>query len=133
MERGKQGKGNMFQKRDFLLITTIILIIVISAQMILPVWRHAGEVIHITIDGKLYGEYNLSQNQTITINDTLGYNRVIIQSGSAYMDEADCPDKYCIAYKPIQNNGQTIICLPHKLVIEVMGEQHSGQVDVIVP
>ncbi len=45
----------MFQKKDFLLIATILFIIGISFYMILPVWRDKGETVRITIDGKLYG------------------------------------------------------------------------------
>ncbi len=123
----------MFQKKDFLLIATILFIIGISFYMILPVWRDKGETVRITIDGKLYGSYNLSQNQTIMVDESLGFNRIIIENGIVRMDEADCPDKYCMAYKPIKNAGQTIVCLPHKLVVEVIGEQRSHQVDVIVP
>lgn len=123
----------MFQKKDFLLITVIILMIVISAYMALSAWRDKGDAVRITVDGKLYGEYNLSQDQTITVDEPLGFNRIVIENGAVHMDEADCPDKYCMEYKPIQNGGQTIICLPHKLVIEVIGEQSVQQADVIVP
>lgn len=123
----------MFQKRDALLIAIIFFMIVVSAGLILFFGRNAGETIYITIDGKLYGTYRLSQNQTITVEEPFGFNKIIIENGMAYMAEADCPDKYCMAYKPIKNGGQTIICLPHKLVVEVIGERDSQQVDVIVP
>ncbi len=123
----------MFQKKDFLLIAIIFFIIVISVCLILLSGRSAGEPVRITIDRRLYGEYHLSQNQTITVDESLGLNRIVIENGTVYMAEANCPDKYCMEYKPIKNGGQTIICLPHKLVVEVIGERHSQQVDVIVP
>jgi len=34
--------------------------------------------------------------------------------------EADCPDKICVKHTNIKNAGETIICLPHKLVIEIV-------------
>lgn len=123
----------MFQKRDFLLIAIIFFMIVVSAGLILFFGRNAGETVYITIDGRLYGTYRLSQNQTITVEEPFGFNKITIENGMVHMAEADCPDKYCMAYKPIKNGGQTIICLPHKLVVEVIGKRDSQQVDVIVP
>ena len=49
------------------------------------------------------------------------------------MAEADCADRYCMAYKPISKSGETIICLPHRLVVEVAGDRESQLPDVIVP
>ncbi|MDE6621485.1 MAG: NusG domain II-containing protein [Lachnospiraceae bacterium] len=123
----------MFRKKDFLLITAIIVIAVVSAILIALAQSEAGAMIRITIDGTFYGEYSLSENQTISVDETLGYNRIVIENGSAYMAEADCPDKYCMDYLPIAKNGETIICLPHKLVVEVVGTQDARQLDVVVP
>ncbi|GFI22092.1 hypothetical protein IMSAGC011_00865 [Lachnospiraceae bacterium] len=123
----------MFLKKDFILFVGIILVAILAMLLILPTWTKNGEKICIMIDGTLYGEYSLSQNQTIIVNEPLGYNKIIIENGAVYMDEADCPDKYCMKYKPIKNNSETIICLPHKLVLEVKGENNVSQVDVIVP
>ena len=35
------------------------------------------------------------------------------------MKEADCPDKYCVKQGKIKNVGETIVCLPHKVVVEI--------------
>ena len=86
----------MFQKKDFLLIAIIFFIIVISVCLILLSGRSAGETVRITIDRRLYGEYHLSQNQTITVDESLGLNRIVIENGTVYMAEANCPDKYCL-------------------------------------
>ncbi|MDE6054309.1 MAG: NusG domain II-containing protein [Lachnospiraceae bacterium] len=123
----------MFQKRDFILIAIIIVIAVVSSLLIAFAQRDAGAAVRIIIDGELYGEYSLSEEQSIAIDGELGHNRLVIEDGSAYMAGADCPDKYCMDYKPIAKGGETIICLPHKLVVEVTGTRDVQQPDVIVP
>lgn len=126
-------KKSMIRKKDLILIAVIIMMAAVSALLIAFTQREAGVTVRITIDGELYGEYSLSGNQSVSIDETLGYNRLVIENDSAYMAEADCPDKYCMNYKPISNGGETIICLPHKLVAEVVGERSAQQPDVIVP
>lgn len=123
----------MFRKKDFILIAIIVVIAAVSALLILFVQREAGATVRITIDGVFYGEYSLSEEQSISIDEGLGHNRLVIEDGSAYMADADCPDKYCMDYKPISRGGETIICLPHKLVVEVTGTRDTQQPDVIVP
>lgn len=126
-------RKNMFRKKDFVLIAGIIVIAAVSALLIAFAQRAAGATVRITIDGALYGEYSLSEDQIISVDEILGYNRLVIENGCAYMDDADCPDRYCMDYKPVSKGGETIICLPHKLVVEVTGARDEQQPDVIVP
>lgn len=123
----------MFRKKDFILMAVIIVTAAVSAILIAFARRTAGASVCVTIDGVLYGEYSLSEEQSVLIDEKLGFNRIVIENGSVYMAGADCPDKYCMEYKPISRGGETIICLPHKLVVEVTGTRDAQQPDVIVP
>ena len=123
----------MFRKKDMILIAVIIAIAAVSALLVKFIQRDTGAAIQVTIDGKFYGEYSLSEDQSISIDELLGHNRLVIENGSAYMAEADCPDRYCMDYKPITDSGGMIICLPHKLVVEAVGERSAQQPDVVVP
>ena len=49
-----------------------------------------------------------------------GKNTVVTESGRAYMREADCPDRLCVKTGRIRSVGERIICLPNKVVIEVI-------------
>lgn len=123
----------IFRKKDFILIGIIVATAAVSALLLMFTQGDPGATVRITIDGALYGEYSLSEEQSISIDEKLGHNRLVIEDGSAYMADADCPDKYCMDYKPIAKSGEMIICLPHKLVVEVTGTQDEQQPDVIVP
>ena len=110
----------IFCKKDLAVILLVVLAAAVSG-------------LAVSYCQKSEGEYSLAQNQTVTMEEVLGYNRLVIENGSAYMAEADCADRYCMAYKPISKSGETIICLPHRLVVEVAGDRESQLPDVIVP
>lgn len=79
-----------------------------------------GNQIQITVDGNVYGTYSLAKDQVIEVKEKDFYNRIRIQDGKAYMEEANCPDGYCEEQGKISGRTQTIVCLPHKLVVEVL-------------
>ena len=69
----------------------------------------------ITVNGKPYGTYLLTEDQTISIKDT---NICEIKNGEAKMISATCPDHLCMKQNPVTNQGGMIVCLPNKVVIE---------------
>lgn len=108
------------KKRDIIL-AAVLLIIAALLFFLLPKREMGGEV-RITVDGQLYGVYSLFLEQELVIEQESGKNILHLGNGAAWMEEADCPDGYCIQQGKIRRAGQTIVCLPHKLVIEVIGE-----------
>ena len=47
------------------------------------------------------------------------HNILVIKDGRADMTDADCPDRICVNHRPVSQEGETIVCLPHKVVVEV--------------
>lgn len=80
----------------------------------------------IRVDGKVWGTWPLEEDRTIEVNLDSGYNRVRMEAGEVYMEEADCPDGYCMHQGPLSGGIETIVCLPHKLVVEVISEQETA-------
>jgi len=39
------------------------------------------------------------------------------------MQEADCPDQVCVNTRPADREGQSIVCLPNRVVVEVRGSK----------
>ena len=114
------------RKKDLIFIFSI-LIIAVFLLLIQRVYGNAQ-------DEKLYGTYDLNKNQTITIQNDSGKNTIQIQNKVVWMEEADCPDGYCKEQGHISKNKQTIVCLPHKLVVEVSNDSEkteSDHVDII--
>ena len=41
------------------------------------------------------------------------------------MEEADCPDLLCVHQKAISKEGESIICLPNKVVVTIRGGEET--------
>ena len=105
-------------RNDVILISSLLLLVAIAGlSMIL--FRTVGNTVTITVDGKPFGVYPLTVDREIEIRNGDGYNRLVIENGKAYVSAASCPDGICASHKPIEYNGQAIICLPNKVVIEI--------------
>ena len=111
---------NIMKRKDIILII-VILIVAGMGFGAKSLFAQKGEVI-IKVDGKDYGTYPLNEDKTIDIDE---HNKVIIKEGVVYMEDADCPDKLCIKQGKIDSNGQKIVCLPNKTVVEISSEKES--------
>lgn len=106
------------RKKDFILIISVLLLAV-ALLGIQKAYGSSGDTVTITVNQEVYGTYNLDQDKTIQIKNESGTNVVRIQNHEVWMEEADCPDGYCMEQGHISQSHQTLVCLPHKLVVEV--------------
>ena len=121
------------RKKDLIFIFSL-LIVAVFLLLIQRVYGNAqgeADMIKITVDQKLYGTYDLNKNQTITIQNDSGINTIQIQNKDVWMEEADCPDGYCKEQGHISKNKQTIVCLPHKLVVEISDDSEKSESDSV--
>ena len=124
------------RKKDLIFIFSILIfaVFLLLLQRVYGNAQDEADVVKITVNQKLYGTYDLNKNQTITIQNDLGINTIQIQNKDVWMEEADCPDGYCKEQVHISKNKQTIVCLPHKLVVEISDvseKSESDSVDII--
>ena len=68
----------------------------------------------------------LSKDDVLTVASSAGTNVVEVQSGKVRVSEADCPNQDWIS-----NAGQQIVCLPHKLVVNITDEDAASAYDVV--
>lgn len=105
----------------------IILLVLLLAGSVLGIYTlffgGKGADVVIYVDGEETGRYRLDENRTIEIND--GTNTLVIENESARMEEADCPDQVCVRHKAISKDGESIICLPYKVVVSIEGGKET--------
>ncbi len=78
-------------------------------------------------DGKEVGVYDIGKEQTVLFSyGEEHYNLMVIEDGKVSVREADCPDGLCVRQGGIVRNGESIICLPHKLVIRVESDKEGA-------
>jgi len=82
--------------------------------------KDAGGEVIVYKDGEVFYAGLLGVDTTITVEDEKGnINVVLVKDGKAYMKEANCPDQICVHTRPAEKDGQSIICLPNKVSVEV--------------
>lgn len=111
---------------DYVVIVLLI-VIALGSSAVAFINSHKSfdkKYVEITVKGKLYKKLPLdnSRNERITIETELGNNIVKISNGKVGITDADCPDKICIKDGYIDKPGGVLVCLPHKVVIEIKGE-----------
>ena len=82
-----------------------------------------GAVVEISVAGQVTETLPLDTDTQRLIAGEGGTNRLVIENGTARIDEADCPDALCVHHAPISRPGQSILCLPHRVAVTVVGEQ----------
>lgn len=73
----------------------------------------------------------LSQDDVLTVASSAGTNIIEVQAGKVRVSEADCPNQDCVDQGWISNAGQQIVCLPHKLVVNITDEDAASAYDVV--
>ena len=116
------------KKMDFILIFTIILLAAIGLFVYSVLGKKTPGNVIVEVGGEVYGEYELDENEEVLIHDT---NVLHIENGIVQMYEANCPDQICVDHAPISKNGETIVCLPNKVIVTIT-EGEDSELDAVV-
>ena len=94
-----------------------------AAYLLLQRESVPAPVARITRDGVLLEEIDLdrvSEPYSFPLEDGNGRNTLSVEKGRIRIAEADCPDQVCVNQGWISNGTVPIICLPHRLMIEIV-------------
>ena len=111
------------KKNDLILAGIILAAAVCLLALQMSGNRDNAHLVKIRSGGKVFGAYDLSRDRTIDINGT---NRLVIEDGQAWMEWADCPDQVCVRHRAVSKTGESIICLPNRVIVEIQSRQESG-------
>lgn len=121
--------------RNDIILVAVILVIAAAGLLFFGLNKEMGSSVAVNINGEQTAVYPLSVNTEVTI--TTGENNehinvLTIKDGKAYISEANCPDGICAETRAAQYVGETIVCLPHKVVIEIVAENTDSEIDVAI-
>lgn len=113
------------EKRTKIWIIVFAAVIVVCAVLAARMLSSGGGTVAvITVDGEEYRRIDLSrvrESYDLVIETEWGTNTVHVAPGAISVTEADCPDHVCVQRGAITKSGIPIICMPHRLVIEIEG------------
>ncbi len=118
------------QRRNDLILIVILLAAALAVWGFAHFHAEAGAWVVVTRDGVEEARYPLDEEATLTLEAGDDSNQLVIKDGQADMIGANCPDKLCVHQAAISKAGQSIICLPHKLIVSIEGGEEA-EFDVI--
>lgn len=109
-------------KNDIFLIGGFLLAMAMFALLFF-LNRKEGAYAVVLKSGTEVARYSLDEDGVYPIlkEDTVT-NLLVIADGKAEMAEAVCPDQICVHHRPISKVGETIVCLPHEIVVKIEAE-----------
>lgn len=119
---------------DIILIIGLLVITVIIALTV-RFTQKTGKIVVVSVDGVEKYTFPLDEDIEFKIEGYEGgTNYLVIKDGEAYLTEASCPDLLCVHMGKISSQGQSIICLPNRVVVEIKDDNESDpkEFDVIV-
>lgn len=117
-------------KKTDLLLVVLALVAAAGIWLFYSAGAEKGLTAVVTVDGEERAELSLNETDSVTIETEWGYNIVHTENGQVFVTEADCRDQICVNHKKIEKTGETIVCLPHKMVVEIIGGE--AEMDMVV-
>lgn len=115
------------KKADFIIIAVVAVVAGSLLFFLYGVNSNSGSYIQVEVDGQVVETFDLKEDLTYEIESgSGGTNTLEIKDGKAKVTQANCPDGICTNHKEINRNGESIICLPHKVVVTVVNEKESS-------
>ena len=133
-KRSKALDNKVRLKRDIILVLSMVIIAAAAFLIINFAVKKDGSYAVIKVDGNVIKTLDLNSGETtIEVNGYQGgENKVVINDGKVSMTEADCPDELCVKTGKISRVGETIVCLPHRVVVEIKGSPDDDSIDSVV-
>lgn len=111
----------VFKKADFVLMIALIVVGIASSAAV-SLSSSLGDKVVIEVKSSIYGTYSLGEDRTIKIKSGDSTNTVRIKNGKVSMIESSCKNQICVHHSPIDKTGQSIICLPNRVVVRIEGK-----------
>lgn len=102
------------KKGDYIIIASVAVALVASIVLLFSFSKQGSRVI-IKQDNKILYDQSIDKNTTF---DT-GTNTVVIKDGVVFVKKADCKNQVCVKSGKISKKGESIVCLPNKVIVEI--------------
>ena len=115
-------KKKTFGRRDLILLLAVLVIGLIGIVILYTRPAALNGEVEVAVDGEVVMTLPLSEDTEVTIEGVDGgENLLVIQDGTAKIESASCPDGICVRHYAISRDGESIICLPNRVVVTIRG------------
>lgn len=114
----------VYKTKFWIILFSALFVLGCGAFLLLRAGGGAGTTARIWLDGEVIREIDLAAVAApfdFELESKYGVNTVHVEHGSIAISAADCPDGLCVAQGAISSSAIPIVCMPHRLVIEIGG------------
>ena len=125
MSSPREEKGKtyaLFRVWDIFVLLLVLALVATALYMVLAPSK--GQTAEVFLDGEKVMTIRLDQDKVIPLD----HLTIHVEKGALWVEDADCPDKICEKTGRISKKGQSIVCLPNRVVIKILGK---GEVEAI--
>lgn len=106
--------------KNWILFGIIIILLLIGTFIYLSYFNTPGLKVRVLRDNIVIDELSLSEDTKREYDNNGEVNTLVIKDNAADVISANCENQICVDSKTISNVGESIVCLPHKLIFEVV-------------
>jgi hypothetical protein len=115
-------------------VLDFILLAVLAGGAVSPwfIGEDSGAYAVISHDG---GEERLplAEERTLTVDGPVGRTVIVIEDGTVRIRESDCPQKLCVRLGAVDRAGESLVCVPNRVVVTVEGgaDERPAGIDAV--
>ena len=104
----------MLKKGDIIIIISVLALIIASSALFF-FGKDGGRTVKVKENNEVVYKGSLYENKVIELKG----NTVEIKDGAVTVTNADCKNRICVNHAAITEKGESIICLPNKVIAEI--------------
>ena len=107
-------------KQKLVLVLVLLVVILIGFLVVRFQRQKDAFIVDVSVDGTTVATYRLNDEVDTWIDGYQGgKNHLVIHDGCARIEEADCPDKLCVKQGTVSQSGESLVCLPNRVVVTI--------------
>ena len=101
------------KKGDFIVIGALCAVAAIIF-LILYLFSKPSVTVTVSQNNKIVYKGKIEEDKQIKLEN----NTIVIKNGEVFMKDANCKNQICVKHKKIKRSGESIVCLPNKVIVE---------------
>ncbi len=122
-----EDKMKKLYLNDFILNIIIILLCISIPICLSVVGKNDKKQVIVSYNGDVVKIMSPDEDDAFGIEGV----QIEIKNGTAFVAHSDCPDGLCMKMKKAKNVGDSIICVPNKVSVRIVGDGEDKGADVI--
>ena len=111
------------KKNDMILAAVLLALALVTGGVYYGLHRSPAAYAEVSVDGTVVEKLDLTVDREYTVESADGgVNRLVVEDGSVWCEEANCPDALCVRQGKQNRDGSVIVCLPHRMIVKIIGE-----------